>query len=394
MGWGLLLFGKDGIAGFHPLDFISPESFGFLSLLGLPHLAFARALFLWGFVSFIQEKRGYITGLFWLGLGLLQPIYVVLGWTVLAAFIILRILIRWLFPEAQKNNRRNEIIDGKQAVVVFLVSSPFILYTALSFLTDPVLKQWSAQNMITSPPAVHYMLAYGAAIPFIFVFFIQLKKPINPKILLLIGWCICFPFLIYAPVTTQRRLAEGFWIVLSGFVYSTVEASKKKLMGYGYWFLGLTIPTTLILIGGAYLTALSADQPVYLEKDQVSAYRYFQDITYQDQIVLGAYRTGNSLPAFVPVRVLVGHGPESYQGKEYLRSIKKIFNDKTEMDYRIEFLVKNKVEYIFWGPEERIIGGWNPNQSDYLIKVYSSNEYQIFHFLEPSGKWDEKTQNN
>ncbi len=385
LGWVVLLFGRASLAGYYPLGFISPETFGFLSLLGLPHLALARAFFLWGFVCFIQEKRGYITGLLWLGLGLLQPIYVVLAWTVLTAFITLRILIQWKYPGAQIHNRRGELKDLKQAGVVYLISAPFIVYTAVSFLTDPVLKQWSAQNLITSPPAVHYLLAYGAAVPFVFMFFMKLQKPIDPKLLFLIGWCVCFPFLIYAPVTTQRRLAEGFWIVLSGLVFASLEASEKKKLGYGYLFLGLTIPTTLILIGGVFRTALSAGQPVYLKKDQVLAYRYFQDVEYQDQIVLGAYQTGNSLPAFVPVRVLVGHGPESYQGKEYLSSISQFFNSETEMNYRLGYLADNKIDYIFWGPEERLIGEWDPNLSDYLVQVYSWNNYQIFRFVEPSG---------
>jgi hypothetical protein len=385
LGWVLFLFGRNGFGGFHPLDFISPESFGFLSLIGLPHLALARGLFLWSFVSIVKQKEGYKTGLIWLGLGLLQPIFVVLAWVLLGGFVFFKIAAGWLGLNNNEESPRSEWQEIKQGAIAILISAPFIIYTALSFWIDPVLKQWAAQNLIISPPVGHYILVYGAALPFLVIFLVRLSKPIKPELLLLISWIISFPILIYAPVNTQRRLAEGFWVVLVVVVFLSVEKSKGKLLRYGYWFFGLTLPTTLLLFIGLFQTTFKAGKPVYLELEEVQAYQYFQTQDFQDRVVLGAYATGNALPAYSPVRVLVGHGPESYKGPTYLQSVNAFYNQETNNDMRIKLLSENDVTFVFWGPNEREIGGWEPFQENYLIQVYNQNQYQIYRFIDPSG---------
>jgi hypothetical protein len=51
IGWlFMLFFGKGDRL---PLEFYSPETFGFLSLYGLPHLAVARGLLVWGLVCYL-----------------------------------------------------------------------------------------------------------------------------------------------------------------------------------------------------------------------------------------------------------------------------------------------------------------------------------------------------
>ena len=52
LGWILVLIGKDWWLGSLPLDFYSPETFGFLGLFGVPHLALARALLLWALLAY------------------------------------------------------------------------------------------------------------------------------------------------------------------------------------------------------------------------------------------------------------------------------------------------------------------------------------------------------
>ncbi len=84
LGW-LALFGLSGLWGDGmPLSFYSPESFGFLSIYGLPHLACARAMLLWGLGRYLackgrSWKDGLETSGLWLVLSLMQPITVVVG---------------------------------------------------------------------------------------------------------------------------------------------------------------------------------------------------------------------------------------------------------------------------------------------------------------------------
>ena len=72
-----------------PLELYSPESFGLLSIFGLPHLAAARAFLLWGLTIYLKwtsDKSVWRTALKIGGMGLLtglmQPMTVVVGWAV------------------------------------------------------------------------------------------------------------------------------------------------------------------------------------------------------------------------------------------------------------------------------------------------------------------------
>ena len=57
LGWLLPLFGVTSIFGTVPLDYYSPETFGFLSLYTLPHLAVARGLMFMGITEYIQYSK-------------------------------------------------------------------------------------------------------------------------------------------------------------------------------------------------------------------------------------------------------------------------------------------------------------------------------------------------
>ncbi|MCK4975899.1 MAG: hypothetical protein KAS36_03105, partial [Anaerolineales bacterium] len=92
LGWVQLFLGIDKWLGSLPLDFYSPEAFGFLSLYGIPHLALARAALFWGLLVYLQAydnnyKTPYIDavkiGLLWLIMAFAQPLTAIVFGTVL-----------------------------------------------------------------------------------------------------------------------------------------------------------------------------------------------------------------------------------------------------------------------------------------------------------------------
>ncbi|MDH5506803.1 MAG: hypothetical protein OEZ02_06245, partial [Anaerolineae bacterium] len=98
LGWLAVLAGQKDWLGSLPLDFYSPESFGFLSIFGLPHLALARAFLLWGLAKYLaplpsQPKAAFMdrpavhAGLLWFLLAFMQPLTVVIAWGVLSAHL-------------------------------------------------------------------------------------------------------------------------------------------------------------------------------------------------------------------------------------------------------------------------------------------------------------------
>ena len=92
LGWLLTFALSAPLFGSLPIDFISPEAFSFLVLFGLPHLALARSLLLLGLLASLRE-RGLAAGLFWLGVGLIQPLYVPVAWLIMGADFALRFAV-------------------------------------------------------------------------------------------------------------------------------------------------------------------------------------------------------------------------------------------------------------------------------------------------------------
>src|SRR5690606_19497622 len=81
LGWLVLLAGRADWLGSMPLDFYSPETFGYLALFALPHLVLARALLLLAFLQYLGALRARPTVVIvtWLSLALTHLITAGLG---------------------------------------------------------------------------------------------------------------------------------------------------------------------------------------------------------------------------------------------------------------------------------------------------------------------------
>ncbi len=168
-GWVLVLLQQKNFLGSVPLEFISPESFGFLGILGFPHLAVARALLLWGMGSYLKKTKGYLAGLFWLVLGLFQPMVVVIAWAVISFHGMITIFDLAISKKLSVKDNLFEVKDAiKKPLQSIFLSSPIVLYTGIAFLSDPYLIGWASQNLLPSPHIGHYIIAYGLLLPLVY----------------------------------------------------------------------------------------------------------------------------------------------------------------------------------------------------------------------------------
>jgi len=413
-GWFLMLIGQINLFGTLPLEFYSPESFGFLALFGLPHLLLARALLLWGVRYYLigddlalkikngnkdQGKRqhissGAITGMLFLFAGLAQPLTVVIGWgLILAHFGVVYI---WLL--------RNRTIKGftrikesgdyfKRVFLAIGVSSPIVIYTALAFSIDPFLVEWTAQNIILSPHPIHYLLAYGLLLPFAVggAYYLLLDDPWRGWFPVV--WVLLVPVLAYAPYNLQRRLPEGVWVAVIVLAVKAVEGPVNgalTLQGNRLNLLyrrfapvfGLLVISSLILFAGGIRAASFAQEPLFRSSVEVNALNFMNSYTRPGEIIISAYGSGNAIPAWAPVRVVIGHGPESVKITTYIPIVNRFFDVNTNRFERLGIIDKLNIKYIYWGPQERELGDWNPEKADGLLEIYNNGEYLIFEVQE------------
>jgi hypothetical protein len=391
IGWLFLLIGGEQGANRFPLEFYSPETFGFLSFFGMPHLAAARALLLWGLMLYLdpQKKlgrinRGVAGGIAWLALGFFQPLTVAIGWVVLVVHLAFLGALRWL------RNRQTNLAEWDdwvrychKAIIVGAISAPIVLYTLISFWLDPFLSGWSAQNLIQSPPPIDYLLAYGLVLPFALLSIKRVLINFPLKGPLLVGWLFVLPFLAYAPFNLQRRLLEGGWITIC--VLAFVFLHRWQVLGriLAVIILVVAIFPAMIMVIGRTVDIERISEPVYQPAERISAFQYFNEHAEVGDVVLAAYTTSNALPAWAPMRVIIGLGPESVGLAELRPRVERFYLFDTTDRERVELLYEMKVRYVFWGPEEANLGdapekSWQPLTAGYLQKVYSQDDYHIF----------------
>jgi hypothetical protein len=353
-GFGWLL----ALRGTYPLEFTSPEAFGFLSIFGIPHLAAARALLMFALAWFVTplpaaqaRRQGVKIGAALAGLWLFQPLTVLIAWGVMAAAIALSYLKSRLRRPADGGLLRDWITRASVAVAITI---PFILYSALSFAFDPVLRQWSAQNVLPSPPFWQYLLSYSVLLlPALAGALLALRA--GDRWLLPVGWALIFPVMIYLPVGVQRRLVEGFWVVPVVLALIFVE---KKLAGVarraGLAFaMALLLPASMLFAAWATAHSLSPAAPAFLPAAEVSAFEWLDANAGSNAVVLSDFSAGNALPAYARLVSFIGHGPETLNGGQKQLLVHAVFDGTRPEADRLAALRQTGARYVLAGPDEQ-----------------------------------------
>jgi hypothetical protein len=380
LGWLLLLLGRSQIAGSLPIEFYSPETFGFLEIYGLPHLAIARGSLFFALSTFLRSNHwndAIKTG-GWLVLAtIMQPLTGLVGCTVITVYLI--VTGAWQLGRRIMKTSLNIGLWEKtffSAIIAGFIVSPLVLYDAYIVLTDPFMKAWDHQDKIFSPNPVHYLLAFLIVIPFAVVGIKNILKNDPWKGCLLMGWLFIFPFLAYIPLNIQRRLPEGIWMVW--IILALLGVSQIKFNPKIRWTFSLAFPSTIILLLGSTISIIKPSEPVYIPRFDVNAFQQIQTNPNHQPTVLAAYSTSNAMPAWVPVTVLIGHGPESIGLDKMQPQVEAFYQATTSENQRRDFIMNNHIDLIYWGPAEKALGDWNPYSSSLVEEVYHSAEVSIF----------------
>ncbi len=278
-----------------PLAFYSPETFGFLMLYGLPHLAVGRALLLWGLravlsgaewlrlrpalgrLPFHVPGAGVLAGLCFLGLGMMQPLTVVSAWVVLGAFAAAVLLVTRRWAALRSPPYLDRILWAG------VISAPLVIYNLAAFTLDPVASRWADQNRIISPHPLYYILAFGLLLPFAVLGARRLWRAVGVPGLLPVAWVVIFPLLAYLPYNLQRRLPEGVWTAwlvlalasVAGYAGQARVSRRRQifLAGAGAAALG----STLILLVGGLFSAFQPQMPLFRPQEEVRAFEWLAE---------------------------------------------------------------------------------------------------------------------
>jgi len=383
VGWLLVVLGQSDWLGAMPLDFWVPEAFVFLVLYNLPHLALAEALLLWSLMwmldSFEQKRLGPScrAGLAAASMTLIVPFY---------AGVLAAALGAYLLALSIRRRRIPWLMVGQTALVGAFVA-PIVAYNSWVFTANPAFRQWTAQNTILSPHPLHNILGYlPLLIPAVPGAVLALRDR-DLKWLLPLAWLLVVPLLLYVPFNLQRRMIAGVQIPLAllaarGLLRWARGSSHTRRLGLAAW-VAVAALSNVLLVSGSLVEVNRRATPIFRPAAEVAAMDWLGDQSKPSDTVLSAFETGNLIPARTGIRVFIGHGPETLYFEEKQEAVKRLFTTATDDAWRQELLAQYGIAYVFYGPAERALGGWDPAGAPYLAPVYERQGYTIYQVKRP-----------
>jgi len=370
LGWMLLSFGNTGSWTSMPLEFYSPESFGFLEAFSAPHLAAARALLLLSLVLFLRgtfssdRLGGWKAGAALVGAWLFQPLTVPIAWVAMGACVILTAIAeRAGLGRGQSRLGSSEFQDQPfpaqralgQALRALAVSLPPVAYSTVEFASDPVLRQWTAQNLLPSPPIAEYLISYSLFLPLALAGIWALIRRRQATGALLLGWLVAFPAMVYFPINLQRRLADGFFCALLALALGGLEFLQRHLPRWGPGLLrglllALSLPSTALLFVGSIQDVLRPAPPQFLPAAEVAIFDWLDHHAEPRSIVLCSFDTGNALPAYADLTPYIGLGPETLDLQDKQKSVAAFFDPASTDSTRRKILNTTGASWIILGP--------------------------------------------
>jgi hypothetical protein len=377
LGWLLTALGATHWLGDLPLDFWVPEAYVFLVVYSLPHLALAEALLLWAILWSWRAMNGdglgwcFFAGLAAFVMTWIVPFYAGVLATALSAYL-LALLIR---------RRRIPWREIGLVMVTGFFAVPPVLYNAWVFTSNAAFGTWAAQNRILSPHPLHYLLGYAPLlVPAIWGVVAAIRQR-DGRWLLPVAWLVAVPFLVYMPFNLQRRMI------------ASVQVPLALLAAVGFWqwfgkkrwtaavYVALASLSNLLLVAGSLQPISQRTAPIYRASGEVAALKWLAVHAEPSETVLASFEVGNVIPAWTDLRVFAGHGPETLYSPEKQAAIQRFSEAQTEDAWRQSLLNDSGLDYVFYGPQERALGSWRPQEAWYLRPVYDKEGYVIYRVL-------------
>ena len=123
---------------------------------------------------------------------------------------------------------------------------------------------------------------------------------------------------------------------------------------------------------------ISPSQPWFQPKDETAVFNYLASHVSPGEVVLSSYASGNVIPTWAPVRVVVGLGTLTANIGTIQLQVESFYQPATNDAARQAFLASQGVAYVFWGPDEQALGSWDPHQAVYLEEIFSQGKYHLF----------------
>jgi hypothetical protein len=256
------------------------------------------------------------------------------------------------------------------------------------------------QDITLSPPPLYYVLGYGLVFLLAIGGAIHVVRQRREREIFLLAWPLAAIVTLYLPFQTQRRMVTGLHIplcilaslglfkyVLPAVYQARVSRVISRTLSYDHRRLRLfilnlivvaTFPSNLYLLSSASLAALQGHPTLFHTEAENQAIDWLAENSQTTDTILCSYWVGNYIPARIGHRVFWGHWNLTIDFASKRRLAEAFFHAQTDDRVRRKILEEYSIAYLFYGPQERALGDFNPEDKPYLMKTFSNSEVSVY----------------
>lgn len=373
LGWLALPFGVI------PSDFWIAEAYPSLSMYSSPHFSLGLALILDLLVVGSSINRRWI----WVAseallLSVISPFGVIVCLCVLGTWFLVECAIG--ITQASRSGWRSAAGDlllsswrrpvqwpgpiVYQALMIAAAGVPMLIYDQWTAMHHPTLVIWNAQNLTPTPPAWDVLLALSPALMAALAAFRPALA--RPGYRQLLSWVVAVLLVIYLPLSLQRRFMMGIFIPvvgLAGLAVSRWVLSRRRATRWlKVAIFGLSLPSILLVTMAGLASVAAHDPALVLERSEAESINWITANLPPDALILAAPDTGLMIPALTGRRVLYGHPYETVNAEAERTAVVNFFERGIASNQSTaDFLTTRGVDYVFYGPRERLLGPLPPD---------------------------------
>lgn len=371
----------------------------FFGMMVVPHMILSASMVVGIFFLTIESyrlgcsRRALLAGLVCCALGLFHPYNIATVYSVVGAFAILMTLrdgLRWRFVA--------------RTAVLYGLSAPSVLYwssvSAGSESWRQVLAQYKNLGVFTPDPAQLIVLLGLTAVVAGLTFrgFVPLRER-RPSDLFMCGWLATNLVIIYLPLNFQINLLSGIQVPLAflatrGLYEHVVPWLRDALPGRTralarfapLALLLLVLPTNVYLVSWRVLDLSRHKYPDYLYRDDVQALQWIEGAARPSDVVFSSLEIGHFVPGLTGTHAFLAHGANTldFYGKRTM--VQRFFSADGADQERQATLQRFNVRYVFYGPSERAIGGFDPATAAYLKPAFTSARTTVYEVVPGAGR--------
>ena len=272
------------------------------------------------------------------------------------------------------------------AILGFLPPAAFLAWQVRS---SEIMRAWSAQNILPSPPALAYMLGFGIAFPLALVglalVFRQDRRGSAQWLMAL--WAFLAAIMAYAGplINFERRCVEGVHVAvaifaaigISGWALPWLHARLPRWSERALGVLCMCLLLAFLLPTNVKLLVDDAvSQEGVISMDWARAFEWLRLSTDEGARVMTSGRVGNFAARYAERRVHVGHRQQTLGFDRKLEAARRFFDPSTPDEERLRILIEARCEYVAADTEEaEVLRGWSE-----LQEVFSSPGMTIYAF--------------